>query len=97
VVDRADETPGRPRLLGFVRNVVTAASHDYPWPTPVTHFAVWHCRARLDAATRGRWVEVDEAEALLGERHWGPFAKFVETGTASANFFNVPGSDQGAR
>jgi hypothetical protein len=77
---------GSPRLLGFVRNVVSAASPDYPWPTPVAHFAVWHCRAPKDAAARGRWLEVDEAEARLGGRHWWPLAKFAETGTAGREF-----------
>ena len=66
------------RLLGFVRNTVPAGPGSYPWPRPIAHFAVWHCRVNNGARRRGRWLDRDEAQAHLGMRHWWPLADHVE-------------------
>ncbi len=66
------------RLLGFVRNTVPAAPGSYPWPRPIAHFAVWHCRVGDGARHCGRWLDGDEAQAHLGERHWWPLVGYVE-------------------
>ena len=71
--------PGRAvRLLGYVRNVVAAASADYPWPAPLAHFAVWHAAlapdedAPADADHRAGWLAMADAGTHLGHRHWWP-------------------------
>lgn len=61
-------------LLGYVRNTVPGSPADYPWPSPQAHFAVWHCASPIDREIRGVWLEMSEAEALLGDRHWWPLA-----------------------
>ena len=73
--------PGRAvRLLGYVRNVVAAATADYPWPAPLPHFTVWHATlapdedAPADADDRAGWVDLADAGAHLGHRHWWPLS-----------------------
>jgi hypothetical protein len=39
-------------LLAYVRNVVTGAPDDYPWPSPDAHFAVWYCAVPADCESR---------------------------------------------
>jgi hypothetical protein len=55
------------RPLGFVRNRVPTHVEDYPWPTPLAHFAVWASDA--DPVTDGDWVSVT-VPSVLSERHW---------------------------
>ena len=59
-------------LLGYVRNLVPAPQPGYPWPVPHAHFAVWHCRLPRAREVEGTWLDLREAEAELGERHWWP-------------------------
>lgn len=61
-----------PRLLGFVRNTVTAASGGYEWPVPVAHFVLWHCEVGKGEARQGRWLGRPDAATQLAERHWWP-------------------------
>ncbi|GAA1240521.1 hypothetical protein GCM10009657_15380 [Oryzihumus leptocrescens] len=49
----------------------------YPWPTPVAHFAVWHCELPPDCDVDGGWLDVGEARPLVGERHWWPVASHL--------------------
>ncbi|WP_324844051.1 NUDIX hydrolase [Cellulomonas sp.] len=58
------------RLVGYVRNVVAPGAEDYPWPTPVAHFAVWE--AEGDPQVPGSWVPLDGP--VLRDRHWWPLA-----------------------
>jgi hypothetical protein len=60
------------RLLGYVRNVVPSPGPGYPWPVPEAHFTVWHCPMPPDSEVAGTWLDLREAEAELGERHWWP-------------------------
>lgn len=58
------------RVVGYVRNVVATGAADYPWPTPLAHFAVW--RADGDPRVPGTWLPLDGPE--LRARHWWPLA-----------------------
>jgi hypothetical protein len=58
------------RLVGYVRNVVAAEAEDYPWPTPLAHFAVW--AADGEPRVPGTWLPV--AGPGLRDRHWWPLA-----------------------
>lgn len=69
-------------LLGYVRNVVHEAPDDYPWPSPVAHFAVWRCTYTGDLGAHGLWLDAAEAEAELGNRHWWPLAAHLRRETA---------------
>jgi hypothetical protein len=60
------------KLIGYVRNVVPSPGPGYPWPVPRAHFAVWHCPMPPDSEVAGTWLDLREAEAELGERHWWP-------------------------
>jgi hypothetical protein len=66
-----------PRLLGYVRNIVPERHHDYPWPAPLAHFAVWRCEVERDDARNGQWLDHDEAEIELGDRHWWPLTRHL--------------------
>lgn len=55
------------RSVGFVRNVVTSAGPDYPWPVPVAHFRV--VEAVGEPVVAGVWVGTG-AGSVLRERHW---------------------------
>jgi hypothetical protein len=76
----ASETPAvaaEPALLGYVRNVVEKPADGYPWPVPEAHFAVWVSdleAGRGRRAQTARWLDRQEAEEHLGERHWWPLA-----------------------
>lgn len=65
----------RPRLVGFVRNMLDTTPEDYPWPVPVAHFAVCHCEAPRGVKRRGEWLDLGEAEDHLGARHWWPLLR----------------------
>lgn len=56
------------RLVGYVRNVVAAGAEDYPWPTPLAHFAVW--AADGEPRVPGTWLPLVGPE--LRDRHWWP-------------------------
>lgn len=59
-------------LHGFVRNTVTDPGPDYPWPSPLAHFAVWRARlARTETVVDATWRPLDEPGDLV-ERHWWP-------------------------
>lgn len=64
-------------LVGYVRNVVDQPTGDYPWPTPVAHFGVWHCELPAHCEVGGRWLDAGEATSLVAERHWWPIAAHV--------------------
>ncbi len=59
------------RLVGYVRNVVAAGTADYPWPTPLAHFAVW--AAHGEPRVPGEWLPL--AGPALRDRHWWPLTQ----------------------
>jgi hypothetical protein len=75
--------PTRPtRLLGYVRNVVRAPVDAYPWPAPQAHFAVWLCELSPGVRAHGVWLDLDDAEPVLGDRHWWPLVDALREGRA---------------
>lgn len=64
-------------LVGYVRNVVTEPTEDYPWPVPDAYFAVWHSEVAERRVDRGLWTPARSAKSRLGTRHWWPLAAQV--------------------
>jgi hypothetical protein len=62
-------------LLGFVRNTVTAPTPDYPWPSPVAHFAVWRAEPS-GRRVAGTWRALEDPGDLV-DRHWWPLVRHV--------------------
>ncbi len=62
-----------PSLLGYVRNTVTLADADYPWPVPKACFAIFldHLLP-ADDADHGTWLDLAAAAPVLSDRHWWP-------------------------
>lgn len=65
-------------LVGYVRNVVTEPTEDYPWPVPDAYFAVWHSEVGEVRLDRGQWTAALSAESGLEARHWWPLAAHVQ-------------------
>jgi hypothetical protein len=60
----------RSSFIGAVRNVVTVAGSNYPWPTPLAYFGVWSTQG--EPIVEGAWVNVADATSVLRNRHWYP-------------------------
>ncbi|NYI40265.1 hypothetical protein [Demequina lutea] len=61
---------GNARFVGSVRNLVETPTDDYEWPTPIAHFGVWE--AGVQPMVPGHWLNPEEAESPLRDRHWYP-------------------------
>lgn len=74
-----DETVGASAAsvgcVGFVRNVVAQATEDYTFPVPLAHVPVFEARGAVTPRVPGTWLGVDEATALVDQRHWWPIVR----------------------